>query len=151
MIKVLFVCTGNTCRSPMAKALLMQKLRDHHGEEKVRVESAGLGALDGLPASQEASEVLQKAGLDISGHRSQPIREKLVRDADIILTMTAAQRDFLEERFPAQSAKIHTLGEFAGGETAEVEDPYGQGLQAYRRSFDQIEYLISRIVIKIVE
>ena len=151
MIKILFICTGNTCRSPMASALLLQRLQSPAWSDsgEIQVWSAGLFTQDGLPASPEALGVIGEEGIDISNHRSQQIRNSLIEDADLVLTMTVNQRDYLLERFPHKSFNIYTLSDFTEDETGEVMDPYGHGPEAYRKSLLQLKQLVDRLLQKI--
>ena len=154
MTTILFVCTGNTCRSPMARALLLQRLQSREpwaDNGELQVWSAGLFTQDGLPASPEAIEAINEEGLDISRHRSMQIRNHLIEDADLVLTMTVGQRDYLLERFPHKSANIYTLSEFTGDVTGEVIDPYGHGPEAYRKSLCQLKLLVDKLFHKIIE
>ena len=140
---VLFVCTGNTCRSPMAEGalrVLLQKQRPGRFE----VISAGIAAAEGFPATAYAIEAARLWSADISGHASRPLTKALIDKADLILGMSgrhvsevlrlapeAADRTFLLKRFPETGA----VGE-------EVEDPIGQSLERYNQTFLEIgEYL----------
>ena len=154
MITILFVCTGNTCRSPMASALLLKKWQEKDKMSKpgkIQVWSAGLFTHDDLPASPHAIEAMREEGIDISLHRSSHLRERHIGDADLILTMTSSQRDNILDRFPHKSAYIYTLGEFTGDEAGEVLDPYGQDIETYRRSLSQLKLLVDRLIDKIIE
>ena len=113
--------------------------------------SAGLFASEGRPASPLAVAAIREQGIDISQHRSTQLREEFILEADLILTMTSRQRDYLLEWFPAAAAQIFTLSEFTGDASGEVIDPYGQDLQAYRRSSAQIKYLVDRLLNKIIK
>jgi protein-tyrosine-phosphatase len=89
--------------------------------------------------------------VDLSQHRSAQLGAGNIMAADLILTMTTRQRDYLRERFPAQARQIFTLSEFAGDASGEVVDPYGQDLEAYRASLAQIKFLVDRLLHKIIE
>ena len=102
MKKILFVCTGNVCRSPMAEGLLRHMLR---GRNDIQVTSAGLGALEGVGATGAAIEVMAELGIDISSHVSQSLGSELVRQADFILTMTRQHYDAIQALHPAAAEK----------------------------------------------
>lgn len=132
MKKILFVCTGNTCRSPMAEGLLRDELRDRGlSPVQVEVSSAGLMAVEGVPASAEAVAVMDEVGLDIADHRSQMITEEMVADADLIYVMTPSHEDMVIDSFPWAREKVEVLG---GG----IADPFGLPVSAYRACRDQI-------------
>ena len=97
MKKILFICTGNICRSPMAEGLLRHMLR---GRDDVQVASAGLGAMDGLAVTDAAADVMAECAIDISTHLSQPLNSDLVRQADFIFVMTRQHQDALQTLFP---------------------------------------------------
>src|SRR5208282_4112025 len=98
MKKILFLCTGNVCRSPMAEGLLRHMLR---GRDDVQIASAGLGALDGLRVTDAATEVVAELGVDISSHVSQSLNSDLVQRADFIFVMTRQHQDALQTLFPS--------------------------------------------------
>lgn len=139
---IVVVCTGNTCRSPMAEALLRRQLAQRVGceveqleQRGVGVASAGVSASAGGAASPEAVEVMQQQGLDISSHVSRPLSEKLVRHADVILTLTDAHRQAICQRWPGAASRIATLRV----DGRDVEDPFGSTAEAYRRCAAEIE------------
>ncbi len=109
--KILFVCTGNTCRSPMAEALFREIAGA--GESGFQVISAGTSAGRGVPAAEEAVQVLKEKGIDLSEHQSRPITEELLKEADLILTMTRSHKESLLQLEPGVGDKVFTLKEYA--------------------------------------
>ena len=131
---VLVVCSGNTCRSPMAAAYLQQALAEA-GAAGVRVESAGLHAVPGVPAAAEAREAVARDGLSLAAHRSRALDEATATGADLILAMTRAQAEELRQRFPAVADRVALWREWAAGTPLadpDVADPFGQGLGDYQ-------------------
>lgn len=116
------------------------------GPDQVMIESAGLYAAQGMSASKEAVEVLAAEGIDLTRHRARPVTEELLKNADLVLTMTRDHRDRLWDRYPHLRNKIFMLAEYAGEPEAEISDPFGQGIRAYRQTLQQIKYLLAMIV-----
>jgi len=147
-LMVLFVCTGNTCRSPMAEAMFRQMVAERFGcpadeidDKGVVVSSAGLAAWGGGKASAGALEAMAEIGADLSGHESQPLTENLVRQADVILTMTASHRAAILAQFPEAGGRVAMLSP----DRQDVLDPIGGPLATYRRCAQQIRgYLAAR-------
>ncbi|WAA12186.1 low molecular weight protein arginine phosphatase [Fervidibacillus halotolerans] len=145
MIKVLFVCTGNTCRSPMAAALLHNKQI-----EDVEVQSAGIFAMEGLDASPLAKQVLNENDITYN-HSSRLLTEKEVEWADIILTMTKSHKDFIVQHFERAKGNTFTLNEFIGEGEKDVVDPFGGNIHTYRETFRELSNLVDKVVEKLAE
>lgn len=135
-MKILFVCTGNTCRSPMAQGLARLYLPDEH-----ELVSAGIYAFDGDSVSKHAAETLRKKGIDISKHTATRLKKDAVKNADLILTMTKAQEVVLAEAYPEFCHKIKQIGDWAGSQK-EISDPWQGSLEAYQQCAAEIEEII---------
>lgn len=124
-MNILFVCTGNTCRSSMAQALLQHMLAEN-GLTQVTVRSAGTAADSGAKASPFAEQALQELGIDLTGHRAQAVDAELIDWADLILTMTQRHKEYVISIFPVATAKTYVLKEFLTD--AEVYEQQEQAL-----------------------
>lgn len=131
-MNILFVCTGNTCRSAMAAAI-MNKIAVENDLD-IRIESAGIFAQEGQKASENAIKALEKYNIDLSSHRTQPVSEELINKCDIILTMTEAHKQIL---IPIAKDKVYTLLEYIG-ESGDIQDPYGGDLDEYEETAQEI-------------
>ena len=140
---VLFVCTGNVCRSPMAMGLLRDRLARLGLTNAIHVTSAGTFALDGQPPTGGAQHVMEARDIDISSHRAQTVTPDRLKQADIIIVMTEAHRGSIFHLAPEALHKVLLLSELAG-EHVDIPDPYGQPREAYEATARLIEQYIDR-------
>ncbi|RJX19027.1 MAG: low molecular weight protein arginine phosphatase [Ammonifex sp.] len=139
MRQILFVCTGNTCRSSMAEGIC-KNLLAAEGVADVDVVSAGIYALTGAPASPEAVEALAEWGIDLSGHKARLLTPETVKDVDLVLTMASHHKKAVLEMAPEEKEKVFTLTEYAGF-AGDIPDPIGKPLFFYRQYAEEIRRL----------
>ncbi|WP_242697974.1 low molecular weight protein arginine phosphatase [Bacillus sp. SD088] len=137
--RVLFVCTGNTCRSPMAEAIF-----NHNWRNRGIAKSAGLFAIEGENAACNTIQVLQEKGIDCK-HLSKALNKDDMDWATHVFTMTTMHKDMVMNTYPAYADKIFTLKEFLGEYPLDIADPYGGDETVYQRMFAELDELISRI------
>ena len=146
MRNVLFVCTGNVCRSPMAQGLFADLVR---GRRDIEVTSAGIGAVGGQPPSPYSVDVMAEIGLDIRNIRSKPLMAEVVRKADFIFVMTYGHLDSMLLLFPSAAEKTFLVREFETDLPVmerELSDPIGQSREVYRECRDQIRAALPRLL-----
>ncbi len=142
MLEIIFVCTGNICRSPMAEGLLRQKIKAAKMTERIAVSSAGLAALQGEAASANAQLVMQRRSIDVAAHRARQLTLANVDAADLVLTMTKLHKDSILKHDDNWADKVFTLKEYAG-QSGDVEDPYGGSSAVYEICAAEIEVLLA--------
>ena len=144
MQRILFVCTGNTCRSPMAEAILKSKNLDG-----VEVKSSGIFAINGSDASTNAKQVLVENKIE-HHHQSNSLTNQEVEWSTLILTMTGSHKAAINANFPQAAVKTFTLKEFIGEEKhLDVSDPFGGSIDIYRETFKELEKLIDAAIKRI--
>ena len=144
-LTLLFVCTGNTCRSPMAEQIFNEQARGL----SAHAISAGLNAKAGSPINPQASDALVNLGYVPTSHSSTLVSTEAVQEADVILTFTEDQKNELGQRFPTAVQKLFTISEYANstsGKHEDVSDPYGKSAEVYRETAQTIQSLVGLIV-----
>lgn len=139
--RVLFVCTGNVCRSPMAAALLNDQSRRRGDEDKILALSAGTWALENQPASAHALTVMADRGIDLSAHRGHTVTRQDLAEAAAIIVMTRSHRDALAAEFPECRRRLHLMSELKE-RTFDISDPYGEDLAEYVNCARELERLV---------
>jgi len=149
MPSILFVCTANICRSPIAMGLLQQMLQDRQVEGEWNVESAGTWGLDGDTAAAGSQAVMDGLGIDISQHRARSVDYDLLASFDLILTMENGHKEALCMEFPEFSKRIYLLSEMAG-EKNDIKDPYGGAYSGYEQAAEDIQAYLENGLDKII-
>lgn len=140
MKKIFFVCTGNTCRSPMAEVLAKSFCKN----ENINIFSRGILG-NGANASQFAIEAVLKYKLDLENHKSKTISKEDFDSANLILTMTNEQKDLLSYVFPNSQNKLFTIYEYVMQKNKDIEDPFGKDFSAYLNCANELFDLIEKI------
>jgi len=147
---VLFVCTANIIRSPIASALFARKLADEGMAGKWQTASAGTWARDGYPAARESQEILAQMEIDLSRHRSRVVSEGLLKNADLVLVMEQGHKEALRFEFPAYKDRVFLLSEMSDLMT-DVHDPVGGTKEDFQETVHDIQHLIEQGFSRIIE
>jgi len=156
---ILFVCTGNTCRSPYAHYQLESLVREKFGDglEDINISSAGIYAFPGVSPPPNAIRAGKEMGVDISLHKSRAIHISMLESSDIVFCMTSRQKSHLISKYPWFEDKIFSLREYASGKEKEalcdseeidydIPDPIGQGIEVYRSVYAEIRESIEKVI-----
>lgn len=153
--KILFVCTGNTCRSTMAHGLAQQLTKELAGAENLIIKSAGTHAYFGAPASMGAMQALAELGIDFSEHHATILTKELIQEADLILAMTISHKNYILDLVPEAAPKVFLLKEFAlgslglGQNNFSISDPFGQPIEVYRAVAKELKELVALALTRI--
>ena len=142
-MKIIFVCTGNTCRSPMAEAMAEAVLKG----EDIEVQSRGIYAADGMPASEYSMLAVRHYGLNLENHISRQLSLEDIMNADLILTMTDSHKKMLEK--VCKKDRLFTLKEYVGKGDGDIADPFGGSLDDYLECAEEIAECINLLAEKI--
>jgi protein-tyrosine-phosphatase len=146
--KILMVCAGNICRSPMAEYLLKKRLKENGLSNQVlEVRSAGTKTYNGTFAGDQTIYVMQARGLDISRHRTRVVDEEIMGWADLVLCMEGEQRDSLHQAYPQAKDKVHLITDYCGG-AGDISDPTGRPTAAYEECAKKLEELTQALIEK---
>lgn len=171
-MRILFVCTGNTCRSYMAESLMKELLDDPPADDRlpkedIKISSAGLFAVEGDEANEEAEKALKKLyGIENEKHKARQLTEEMAEESDLIFTMEESQKHAILDCYPDAEGKVFSLKEFAlgqqgeddeediddplGGNKIDVDDPYGGDLENYMECAQEIMELLKLSLKKLV-
>ncbi len=141
MKKILFVCTANQFRSPLAEVYFQYLIDQDPNIQHVCVESAGTWAWDGSPATSDAQNIAEKIGLTLSEHRSREVSESILVDADLVLVMELGHKEAILQEFPLVGDRVYLLSEVIKGMAFNIPDPYVTGESPYQIGNELIDLI----------
>lgn len=142
MPEILFICTANQIRSPLAQEIFKRLLAEHGQSTGWRVQSAGTWAVNAAPPINHAVTIGRELGVDITEHRSRPVDAELMASADLVLVMEQGHKEALQFEFPGTRQKIYLITEITG-EAIDVEDPVGRSLEDFRVIGRQLQEMLT--------
>lgn len=154
MTKVMFICTGNICRSAMAEAMMKNEVKEMAKENEIKVCSCGTLAEDGSYASFNAIEAMEYYGIDLKSHRATNIINSKIKEMDIILCATKDHKRMVLNLYPNLEGKVFTMKEYAeltdNGKDLDIKDPWGYSLQVFLECAKEIKLCIDKTLEKII-
>ena len=148
MIKIMYICTGNICRSAMADAMMKEEIKNRDLQNKIEVYSCGTFAEDGDYASYNAIETMEYYGVDLRLHRATNIRSSKIEEMDIILCATKEHKKFVSQLYPQIVSKVFTMKEYAKSGKDEndldIQDPWGYGMTTFLNCAKEIDLTIQK-------
>jgi protein-tyrosine phosphatase len=152
-MNILFVCTGNTCRSAMAEGIFRDMLKNKN-INNINVSSAGISAFEGDRANDKAAEALMENNIDISGHKARQLTADMIKNSGLVLTMTKSHKMMILNAFPDEKNKTFTLKEYAmavsgentDGKNLDIADPFGMDYNVYKKCMLEIKSELIKII-----
>lgn len=144
-MKIMFICTGNICRSAMAHWLMIKKLEEKN-IKNVEVFSAGIHAMNNDIPTEEGIEVMDEYGVNLRKHRATNIRKSPIEEMDLILVMTVMHKMELVNIYPNLKEKIFTLKEYVGEDEINIKDPWGYNITTYRMCAAEIDRALDKLI-----
>lgn len=153
MKSVIFICTGNICRSAMAHQYMQKRLKDEGLEETCEVSSCGISAYHGDRPTMHATDVMKKYGVNMEIHRAVPISEVNLRDYDLVLCMTEGHKAATLYMYPDITDKVYTLKEYIDGNNGNINisDPWGYDRNTYEKCSEEIVLYVDKLIDKFLK
>ncbi|MDO4282171.1 MAG: low molecular weight protein arginine phosphatase [Clostridia bacterium] len=150
MKKILFVCTGNICRSAMAHHYMQKRVKDLGVQNNYLIDSCGIYANNGEKSTSHAITVMEKYGVSLQCHRATNIYDVNIKDYDLIICMTLQHKQAILYIFPDIKEKVYTLKEYINQNTSDIDtkDPWGYGLDEYERCAEEIVHYVDKLLEK---
>lgn len=152
-MRIMFICTGNICRSAMAHKLLEKKLKDNN-IQNVEVYSCGIYAVDGDYSTYNAEEVMKYYDVDMRSHRATNIKNSKIQEMDLILCATMQHKNIVINIFPNLKEKVYTIKEYVkdnDSESLDINDPWGYDIDVYKKCASQIDMCLEKLVKKLIK